>query len=80
MLIRPAGPVEPLCQALLEMPRVTSAKPSGEQIEVHLDGDDEHCADLLGAILQRGFRVVDFHQQRTNLEQVFMSVTKGEVQ
>ncbi|MCY2931077.1 MAG: ABC transporter ATP-binding protein [Planctomycetota bacterium] len=80
VLVRPLGPVEPLCQALLEMPRVTAARPSGGQIEVHVDGDDEHCADLLGAILQRGFRVADFHQQRNNLEQVFMSVTKGEVQ
>lgn len=80
VLIRPLGPVEPLCQALLEMPRVTAARPSGEQVEVHLDGDDEHCADLLGAMVQRGFRIAHFQQQRTNLEQVFMSVTKGDVQ
>lgn len=80
VLIRPLERLEELCEALLEMPRVVSARPVAGQAEAKVEGTDADCAAVLAAVVARGFRVCDFHQQRTNLEQVFMSVTKGQVQ
>jgi len=36
--------------------------------------------DLLVGLIQYGFRVLEFRQRRAGLEEIFMNVTKGEVQ
>ena len=46
---------------------------------VEYDGDEEELCDLLAAMVGAGIKVVEFHQERVDLEDLFMSVTKGVV-
>lgn len=45
----------------------------------HFSGDDEALNSILAEALARGLRVVDFREGNHDLEQVFLSVTKGVV-
>jgi hypothetical protein len=45
----------------------------------HFSGDDEALHNILAEALARGLRVVDFQEGNHDLEQVFLSVTKGVV-
>lgn len=80
VLIRVLGRQEELHRELLQMPYIESARFNGEEIATEVSGTDEACADLLAALIAQGYRVVEFKQQRANLEEIFMNVTKGVVQ
>jgi ABC-2 type transport system ATP-binding protein len=72
---------EELCARLLQTPHVEEAKLLIDQtIETEINGSEEACCELLAELVRAGFRVVEFKQRRAGLEQVFMNVTKGEVQ
>ncbi len=49
-------------------------------VEVEVNGPEASCCDLLAGLVQSGFRVLEFRLRRADLEEVFMNVTKGEVQ
>jgi ABC-2 type transport system ATP-binding protein len=49
-------------------------------IQAHIEGEDEVCCVLLAALVREGFPVVEFVHRRAGLEDVFMNVTRGEVQ
>jgi ABC-2 type transport system ATP-binding protein len=49
-------------------------------IEADLNGPEEACCNLLADLVGAGFRVAEFRQRRADLEEVFMNVTRGEVQ
>jgi ABC-2 type transport system ATP-binding protein len=81
VLIRLLDRQEELCRGLAGKPHVESARLLVDNtIEAVVDGPEEVCCDLLAGLVQEGFRVVEFHQRRADLEDVFMSVTRGEVQ
>jgi ABC-2 type transport system ATP-binding protein len=80
VLIRPSGMHEEVHRALLEMPHVEGANLSGNEIAIEVNGSDEDCCDILSALIQRGFRIIEFKHQRADLEDIFMHVTRGEVQ
>jgi ABC-2 type transport system ATP-binding protein len=72
--------LEDLHRELLQTPNIESARIVGNEIEVDIAGNEEMAALLLIHLVQRGHRLVEFRQQRANLEELFMSVTRGEVQ
>jgi ABC-2 type transport system ATP-binding protein len=79
--IRLLGAPEPLYHQLLEMPQIAGARLSGDSaIEADVDGTDETCCELLAELVRGGHRVVEFRQRRADLEEIFMNVTRGEVQ
>ncbi len=80
VLIRPLGELEPLHRALLEMPHVEAATIDGEHVEVDLDGGEEVACALLAELIKREFKVLEFKQHRVHLEEIFMTMTKGQVQ
>jgi ABC-2 type transport system ATP-binding protein len=80
VLIRVKGGRETLYRELLETPRIERVDFVGEEIAAEVNGDDDACCDLLTGLIGRGYRVVEFKQQRANLEEIFMNVTKGAVQ
>jgi len=80
VLIRVLGRQEELHRDLLQMPGIESARFNGEEVAAEVSGTDDACAELLAALVARGYRVVEFKQQRANLEEIFMNVTKGVVQ
>jgi ABC-2 type transport system ATP-binding protein len=80
IVIRAAGGSDALHKELVQMPSVHEARVIGEEVEIRVDsGDDVHSA-ILSHLVGKGFRIVDFRQRQMDLEDVFMTVTKGEVQ
>jgi ABC-2 type transport system ATP-binding protein len=80
IVIRPVGELEPLYRELLQSPSVREARVDGTAVEARIDGGDDAGAALLTHLIQRGFRIADFHHRQMGLEDVFMTVTKGLVQ
>jgi len=80
LIIRPVDRVPDVCRALMEMPHILTVKQAGADVLAEVDGSEDACSDLLAALIQRGFRITEFKQKRANLEDVFMAVTKGELQ
>ena len=78
--IRPAGKLEELYKELLQMPHVETARLAGNEVEVEVNGPEAACGELLTALVQRGYAIAEFKQQQAGLEEIFMKVTKGEVQ
>ena len=78
--IRALRPAEELHRALLELPGVVDARPDDDEVVVDFNGSDDAASDLLAELIRRGIRIAEFHQQRANLEEVFMNVTTGGVQ
>ncbi len=73
------GAGDRLLQAVLTQPGVEAARPAGEELEVELTGGDAAAAELLAGLVRAGHRIVEFRPRRGGLEEVFMSVTRGEV-
>jgi ABC-2 type transport system ATP-binding protein len=80
VLIRVIAGQETLHRDLLQMPHVETARLAGDEVAVEVSGADEACGELLIGLVARGHRIVEFKQQRANLEEIFMNVTKGAVQ
>jgi ABC-2 type transport system ATP-binding protein len=69
-----------LLKELLQMPFVENARDVAGEIHFELTGDESAACDVLGELIAKKFKVVEFRQTRTNLEDIFMNVTKGGVQ
>ncbi len=81
LFIRPLAKLEQLCERLLELPQVERVKKKRDgTAEVEFAGDDQASCDLLAALVREGFPVVEFRTRQADLEDIFMNVTKGEVQ
>jgi ABC-2 type transport system ATP-binding protein len=67
-------------EMLRGMPLVISAQSSGEGgLRIDYSGDNEGQADLLGALVSGGYRVVGFREHEADLEDVFLKLTTGAV-
>ena len=80
VLIRPLNRHDDLYKELLLKSNVATVNQLENEIEVKVTGSEETCSDLLENLIRDGYRIVEFKQQGSNLESVFMNVTKGEVQ
>jgi len=80
LLVRSCNRQDALFKALMEMPKVKDVRHSGKEIQVELEGGEEDGSDLLAALVQQGHRISEFKLQQSDLEDIFMRVTKGEVQ
>jgi ABC-2 type transport system ATP-binding protein len=80
LLIRTLDEPELLHKHLLLQPHVEAVRRIDNVLEVELLGNEEKCGELLAQLVRDGHRIVEFHQQRAGLEELFMNVTRGEVQ
>jgi ABC-2 type transport system ATP-binding protein len=80
ILIRTLDEPELLHKDLLLQPNIETARRIDHTVEVDLIGGEGACWELLAHLVRSGYRVVEFHQQRAGLEELFMNVTRGEVQ
>jgi ABC-2 type transport system ATP-binding protein len=80
ILVRVLRRREDLYRELLQTPSVENARLAGDEIAFEVSGSDETCSDLLAELIRRDYRIIEFKQQRVNLEEIFMNVTKGVVQ
>jgi len=78
--IRTLNRREALCRDLLEMPFISEVRPVGDEVHIEFEGSDDQSAEILSKLIARGFRVTDYHHVRVDLEDIFMKLTKGEVQ
>ncbi len=80
VLIRTLDDPELLHKDLLLQPNIEAARRIDHSVEVDLTGGEEACCELIANLVRSGYRVVEFHQQLAGLEELFMNVTRGEVQ
>ena len=81
VVVRVLGRAEELRKHLLETPGVEDARLlDGAAVEADVAGDDAACCDLLAAVVGAGFRVLEYRPRRADLEQIFLDVTRGDVQ
>ena len=71
---------EALARLLLEIPGIVDAAPRSGHCSARVSGGDEEAAAFLAAAVARGIKVTEFRTESLGLEDVFMSVTKGELQ
>ena len=80
IVIRAAGGADALHKELLQVPAVREARVIGEEVEIRVEGGDEVHSAILTHLVGKGFHIIDFRRRQMDLEDVFMTVTKGEVQ
>jgi ABC-2 type transport system ATP-binding protein len=80
IVLRAADGVETLHRELLQVPSVLEARITGKEVEIRVDGNEDVHGDILAHLVGKGIRIVDFRQRQMDLEDIFMNVTKGEVQ
>jgi ABC-2 type transport system ATP-binding protein len=75
-----AAQTKTLLMELLQTPFVENAREVGAEIHFELSGDESAACDILGQLIGKGFKVLEFRQTKEDLEDIFMKVTKGGVQ
>lgn len=78
--VRSLGSLQDLLRAVLQMPAVEDGRIDGRYVEVVVGGNEQACQTLLAELVRQGLPVVEFTHQKTDLEDVFMNLTKGNVQ
>jgi ABC-2 type transport system ATP-binding protein len=72
---------EEVHKRLLETPHIEAVRLLVDStVEAEVNGPEQACCDLLADLVRAGYRVAEFRQRRADLEEVFMHVTRGEVQ
>jgi ABC-2 type transport system ATP-binding protein len=69
-----------LLRELLQTPQVENARDVANEVHFELSGDDAAACDILDLLVAKKFRIIGFRQTKANLEDIFMTVTKGGVQ
>ncbi|UVI33623.1 ABC transporter ATP-binding protein [Paenibacillus spongiae] len=77
LYIRLLGDLEEAERFLREQPHIGRLMRDEHGIHVHYEGQDEEQAGLIRSLVENGFRVVSFSEAQTNLEDVFLEITKG---
>jgi len=79
--IRSLSPLPDLLKTVVQMPGVEEGRIEGRYVEAVVgSGDETLCRTLLATLVGRGVPVVEFTHHKADLEDIFMSVTKGETQ
>ena len=74
------GDPGPLALFLSEQPGVSAVRTTEEGVFLHLEGGSSERAALLAAIVGQGLAVHSFSELRSDLEDLFLSMTEGDVQ
>jgi ABC-2 type transport system ATP-binding protein len=68
-----------LCRAVLQVPGVALARMQEDACLAEVSGGRAESAAVLAELVRQGVPVVEYRQERVDLEDVFMTVTKGDV-
>ena len=79
ILDEPASGLERATSLLGNQPGVGQVYPVNGDLEVEFLGDENAAADLLSALVSGGVRVASFSETISDLEEIFLRLTKGEV-
>lgn len=69
--------MEEAAEFMRDRPYVTSLLQENDGLHIQFAGEDKDQADLLQALIAGGFGIVSFNEAQTNLEDVFLEITKG---
>jgi len=72
------GPL--LLKELLQLPFVENAREAGTEVHFELSAEESAACDILSHLISRQFKLLEFRQAKADLEDIFMTVTKGGVQ
>ncbi|HRQ39576.1 MAG TPA: ABC transporter ATP-binding protein [Chloroflexota bacterium] len=81
--VKVLGDLGPLQELLLQHETVHGITPPGEAdipadaVQFDFGGNDEALSHLLAQMINQGIRVVSFHEETGDLEDVFLQVTQG---
>ncbi|BDI32989.1 ABC transporter ATP-binding protein [Capsulimonas corticalis] len=78
--IRILGDIETAAEATQSLPGVRAVRTVDSRLHVDFNGDLEAQADLNRLLVEKGLRILSFSEQQTDLEDIFMKVTRGLVQ
>ena len=74
-----AGPEETQ-RFLLEQPGVEGIRVEGQHVVFHQKGQEPDAAALLARMVERGLMPIEFSPEEADLEELFLSLTKGVLQ
>jgi ABC-2 type transport system ATP-binding protein len=77
--IKTLSEVEAVQNILKNHPGVGQIYPINGLLEIEYAGDDVATADLLKVLITAGIRVISFTETSSDLEDIFLRLTKGEV-
>jgi ABC-2 type transport system ATP-binding protein len=77
LLVRTAGQDAEAEAYLQNRPHVNRIFRDERGIHIHFAGQDEEQSELLHDLVAQGFRLIAFSEAQTNLEDVFLEITKG---
>lgn len=81
VVVRFAGDAAKAAEYLTQLPQVGMIEQEEQVLRVGISGEDDAARALLSQLIEKGFRVVDFHREKSNLEQIFLEVTeRGEAE
>lgn len=72
-------PLEEVETMLHNQPGVGKVYPQDGGLEFEFTGDEHATADLLASLVSQGLRVIMFNEVTSDLEEVFLRLTQGEV-
>ncbi|MCL6456389.1 MAG: ABC transporter ATP-binding protein [Gorillibacterium sp.] len=75
--IRLLDRVDEAASFLRDRPHTSSLLEDESGLHVHFTGQDEDQAELLQAMIASGYGIISFNEAQTNLEDVFLEITKG---
>lgn len=71
---------EELLRELLQTPYVLNARELGKEIHFEAEGTEQDACEILARLIEKRYKIVEFRQTKANLEDIFMTITKGDVQ
>ena len=75
------GDPEEALKLAFQSPFVENAKlTGGNRMVLEVAGNDDECARCLAALISAGCRIIEFTPQSMGLEDLFMEITKGDLQ
>jgi len=81
LAIRPLENLEKVRRELQQLPMVNEIhNAEAGSLVVSVEGDEQAGATILTMLIQQGCRIAEFRQESVDLEDIFMSITQGDVQ
>ncbi len=71
---------ETLVKYLREMPHVRETRILGNEVAASINGGEKEAGELLKSLLLRDVQIAEFRQHKTQLEDLFMNITKDRLQ
>jgi ABC-2 type transport system ATP-binding protein len=80
VVVRPLERLDELHRHLLVQPGIEAVRLLDEELEADVLGGEKELCRLLADLVKADYRILEFRPRRADLEHIFMTVTRGDVQ